>query len=68
MKEGQYDTGGVIIGIDVGSVSISVVCMNMKGELVDEDYSLHHGNIRASLDELLHRFRDMDAFAVTPAR
>jgi len=68
MKKGQYDTGGLILGIDVGSVSISVVCMNMKGEVVEDDYSLHHGNIRSSLDKLLKGFSDSDVVGIaTPS-
>lgn len=68
MKKGQNDRGGLIIGIDVGSVSISVVCLNMKGELVEEVYSLHHGNIRSALDELLERFRDTEVVGIaTPS-
>ena len=64
MKEGQNSAEGLILGIDVGSVSISVVCMNMKGELVEDSYSLHHGSIRTALDKVLESFRDSNIVGI----
>ncbi|MFO7671154.1 MAG: acyl-CoA dehydratase activase [Bacteroidales bacterium] len=45
-----------ILGIDVGSVSISLVWMDEGGRLLGHQYALHHGDIRNSLDEMLGRF------------
>ena len=39
----------VVLGIDVGSVSISVVCLGVDGELISHDYALHHGDFRGAL-------------------
>lgn len=44
---------GLVLGIDVGSVSISVVCLNRKGSLVHEAYALHHGDVRKTMEILL---------------
>jgi predicted CoA-substrate-specific enzyme activase len=44
---------GRVLGIDVGSVSISVVCLDAEGKLTGNDYALHHGDIRGTLASLL---------------
>ncbi len=47
---------GLILGIDVGSVSISVLAMNREGSLKEEAYMLHHGNVRKALDQMLGKY------------
>ena len=44
---------GLILGIDIGSVSISVVSLDSDGMLHKDDYALHHGDIRGTLDRML---------------
>jgi len=55
---------GLILGIDVGSVSISVVALDHEGALKDEAYELHQGNIRKTLDRMLKIYLDQQIFAV----
>jgi predicted CoA-substrate-specific enzyme activase len=50
----------LILGIDVGSVSISVVAMNLEGKLMGHSYQLHQGNIRGALDQLLKAYNQKD--------
>jgi len=57
MRRGVKAAEGLVLGIDVGSVSISVACINTRGKLEDEAYALHHGNIRSTLDDLLKAYR-----------
>ncbi|MEN8201844.1 MAG: acyl-CoA dehydratase activase [Bacteroidota bacterium] len=57
MQKGKNIAEGLILGIDVGSVSISVIAINGRGELVSEAYALHHGNIRIALEKLLKPYR-----------
>ena len=47
---------GLILGIDVGSVSISLVSMDLEGKIVDQSYELHQGNIRAAVHKLMHAY------------
>jgi predicted CoA-substrate-specific enzyme activase len=44
---------GQILGVDVGSVSISMVSLDVEGNLTGSDYVFHHGDIRSTLKELL---------------
>ncbi len=53
MPEAGANHGGLILGIDVGSVSISLVSVDREGRLKGYDYKLHQGNIRETLDQLL---------------
>jgi predicted CoA-substrate-specific enzyme activase len=48
--------GRYVLGLDVGSVSISVLCLDDTGELVSQDYALHHGNIRGVLKNMLEQY------------
>ncbi|MCK5099096.1 MAG: CoA activase, partial [Desulfobacteraceae bacterium] len=42
-----------ILGIDIGSVSISVVMLNSNKDVIDTSYLFHHGNINSSLEKAL---------------
>ncbi|MCD4709372.1 MAG: hypothetical protein K8R52_00870, partial [Bacteroidales bacterium] len=53
MSEGKSQHNESVLGIDVGSVSISVVAMDREGNLKGHDYMLHQGNIREALNQLL---------------
>jgi len=60
--------GELILGIDVGSVSISVVSVCGEGQLKDNAYILHQGNIREALNQLLLRYRNQQVLGVaTPS-
>lgn len=45
-----------ILGIDIGSVSISVVEMNLEREVVKTAYEFHHGNIIETLKKILNDY------------
>jgi predicted CoA-substrate-specific enzyme activase len=45
-----------VLGIDVGSVAVSLVEMSARGEVKKEAYAFHHGLIREKLLELLSAF------------
>jgi len=51
------DQKGLILGIDVGSVSISVVSVDLEGNLMEHFYVLHQGNVRDALNKLMHHYR-----------
>jgi len=57
MQNGKKIGEGLILGVDVGSISISVIAINGKGELVSEAYVLHQGDIRITLENMLKAFR-----------
>lgn len=48
-----------IIGIDIGSVALSVVLIDKKGAVVDTFYEFHRGAIADTLREILHKI-DID--------
>jgi predicted CoA-substrate-specific enzyme activase len=56
-----------ILGIDIGSVSISVVALNWQKEIVQTAYECHHGNTPAKLKKILKRFNlnQISAIAAT---
>ncbi|MEW6600331.1 MAG: acyl-CoA dehydratase activase [Nitrospirota bacterium] len=45
-----------VLGIDIGSVSISIAELDMKREVVKTAYEFHHGNIIDVLEKLLKGF------------
>jgi len=45
-----------VIGIDVGSVSVCIVSLDMEGELLNQTYVLHSGDVRGVMDGLLGRY------------
>jgi predicted CoA-substrate-specific enzyme activase len=45
-----------ILGIDIGSVSVSIVEMNLKKEVVTTAYEFHHGNITGTVRKILNNF------------
>ena len=48
----NFPKGGNVIGIDIGSVSLSIVQMSLNGKILDSAYTFHKGNIRKSLREI----------------
>jgi len=68
MAEGGADHSGLILGIDVGSVSISLVAMDKEGSLKGHAYKLHQGNIREALDQMLKEYLNHEIMGVaTPS-
>jgi predicted CoA-substrate-specific enzyme activase len=68
MTEGTNQPDGLILGIDVGSVSISVIALDRKGNLKADSYKLHQGNVREVLDEMLKDYLDREIVGVaTPS-
>ncbi len=65
MKNGGDKSEGLILGIDVGSVSISAVAINGQGELVSEVYVLHHGDIRITLEKMLQGYHSEEIVGIT---
>lgn len=45
-----------ILGVYIGSVSIAVVAVNSKQEIIGSAYEFHHGNTTQKLKEILNRF------------
>ena len=64
MEKGKHISKGLILGIDIGSVSISVICIDTTGSLVKEDYVLHYGNIRMALEEVLEPYDPVDIVGI----
>jgi len=64
MRRQEPSHSGLILGIDVGSVSISVVSLDLEGKLKEHSYLLHHGNISGALDELLKKYRNQEIMGV----
>jgi len=49
MTQAEHSFSESILGIDVGSVTISLVLMNLEGEVLDTHYLFHHGQVKESL-------------------
>ena len=64
MPEGTAYQKDLILGIDVGSVSISVVILDREGKLKEQSYMLHQGNVQEALDKLLKGYPDQEIIAV----
>ena len=64
MPEETTNRNGLILGIDAGSVSISVVALDRQGKLKEQSYLLHQGNIREALGQLLKKYLDQDVAGV----
>ncbi|CAB1058534.1 Activator of 2-hydroxyglutaryl-CoA dehydratase [Olavius sp. associated proteobacterium Delta 1] len=61
-----------ILGVDIGSVSISVVALDSRQKIIGSAYEFHHGNTARTLKEILEQFEltavgGIAATAVTPA-
>ncbi len=61
-----------ILGVDIGSVSISIVEISPDKEVVKTAYEFHHGNIRENLKSILKKFdftriRGIAATSSTPS-
>ena len=54
-----------ILGLDVGSVSISLVQIDQSGSLIDHKYALHHGDIRSTLVKLLDQYKPERILGIT---
>ena len=52
----REDDHSRILGIDVGSVSLSVAEINLKREILKTAYRFHHGDVRGALREALNDF------------
>lgn len=46
-----------VLGIDIGSVAVSVVLLNAEQAIVYTDYRLHHGAIRETLTDILKNIK-----------
>ncbi|MFQ5603376.1 MAG: acyl-CoA dehydratase activase [bacterium] len=49
----RFQKDGLVLGIDIGSVSISYVVIDPKKQIVQSDYVFHRGNVLTALKELL---------------
>jgi len=68
MSKGTTQQNGVVLGIDVGSVSISLIALDREGRLKKYDYLLHQGNIREALDQLLKDYVEGEIIGIaTPS-
>lgn len=58
-----------ILGIDVGSVSIYIVVLNLKGDIVHKNTICHHGEVKQCLVKLIKNvdIKTIDYVAVTDA-
>jgi predicted CoA-substrate-specific enzyme activase len=43
-----------VLGIDIGSVAITVAAVSFEKEILHTGYAFHHGNIGVTLQEMLH--------------
>ncbi|MFH0729080.1 MAG: acyl-CoA dehydratase activase [Pseudomonadota bacterium] len=53
-----------LLGIDTGSVSITLVEIDAKKKMIQSDYRFHHGNINGTLREMLSRFHPAGEMAI----
>ncbi|MBU0996047.1 MAG: CoA activase [Proteobacteria bacterium] len=49
-----------ILGVDIGSVSVSLVEMTPEKKIIRTEYLFHHGSIRETLKQAISRFRLQD--------
>ena len=56
-----------ILGVDIGSVSIAVVALNSRLEIIQSAYEFHHGKMEQTLRDILNRFelKSISGFATT---
>ena len=54
MEQGRQSD--MILGIDVGSVSVSLVCLNRNGKVIEQRYAMHYGNARDTLAGMLESY------------
>jgi predicted CoA-substrate-specific enzyme activase len=61
--------GTMIIGVDIGSVTISIVEMSLEGEILNTHYTFHHGDIPETLRTMLSKvpYRLIKGIACTSA-
>ena len=53
-----------ILGIDVGSVSVSLVWIDEGGTLIGQNYAMHHGDVRSAIDEMLYPFKPEEIIGI----
>jgi len=55
----------VIVAIDIGSVAMSLVCLDTEGHPVYHDYRLHRGNVQSLFRDMMDElpFRHLLGFA-----
>jgi predicted CoA-substrate-specific enzyme activase len=46
----------LILGVDVGSVSVALAAIDLRGNLISQEYALHQGDYRTTLKQLLSRY------------
>jgi len=68
----KMDDHSVLLGIDTGSVSISMAEINREREICKTTYQFHHGNIAETLTKIMNdfdlgRIRGIAATASTPS-
>lgn len=56
---------GSLLGIDIGSVSMSIVKVDLSGKLLSSSYLFHHGRIPETLMKLQENFNLSDIRAIT---
>ena len=60
--------GCLVLGVDIGSVSVALVAVEAGGgQVVHEQYALHHGDVRGTLGKLAEAvsFTRVSAVAAT---
>jgi len=57
----------IIIGIDAGSISVSLVQMDKNRQIIDSAYTFHNGKVEETLDKLLAKVNlsNLEGIAVT---
>ncbi len=48
-------SGTNILGIDIGSISISLIEMTLEREIVSRDYAFHEGHVREKMKSMLEK-------------
>lgn len=56
--EGERATGGVFVGVDIGSVSEKIVAIASQGEILYSDYRYSQGKVLERLTELFQDFHE----------
>ncbi|HPY20121.1 MAG TPA: hypothetical protein PLM08_20705, partial [Polyangiaceae bacterium] len=72
MVEARIDDASLVLGVDVGSVAVSLACVDRQGKVACEGYALHRGDVSGTLRQLLvgldwTRIRAVGATSRAPA-
>ena len=46
-------SGALVLGLDVGAISLSAAVVDCQGEMLRSFYRLHHGDVEGSLEAVL---------------